>query len=176
MITISGKAFETTKLPMIIEVMSYSGSAFGLTENGEQVFVNQRIVSTMELSEGQLVMGHLMPNYPDKKDNVPWRAIRVELMPEAGAVAETETMDQDPVADEKTLSSKIYDLLKTCPEEYFTTADVAETVGVSVQEAGNNCLSLHRRGLIARAEVHSGPDQKRASFTLWAINSKTFAS
>jgi hypothetical protein len=54
-----------------------SGSAFAMTEEGEMVFVNQRIVATVGLEPGGVYEAFLLPNYPDKREMIPWRALRV---------------------------------------------------------------------------------------------------
>jgi hypothetical protein len=39
------------------------------------VFVNQRIVATVGLNRGNLYEAFLLPNYPDKREMIPWRAL-----------------------------------------------------------------------------------------------------
>ncbi len=63
---------------VIIEETTYADSAFGVTEEGDGVFFNSRIVDRMELEEGDEVVAHCIPNYADKRDEIPWRCIRVE--------------------------------------------------------------------------------------------------
>ena len=60
-----------------IDFITYSGSAFGICENGDQVFLNARIVNKMELNEGDVCRALLLENYEDKIDVTPWRAVRV---------------------------------------------------------------------------------------------------
>ena len=64
---------------VIIEEQTYSGSAFGVTEQGDGVFFNSRIVKTVGLKAGQTVKACLVPNFPDKREGIPWRAMRVEV-------------------------------------------------------------------------------------------------
>jgi hypothetical protein len=42
------------------------------------VFFNSRIVERMELEEGDEIVAHCIPNYVDKRDDIPWRCIRVD--------------------------------------------------------------------------------------------------
>lgn len=60
-----------------IDFITYSGSAFGICENGDQVFLNARIINKMELNEGDVCHALLLENYEDKIDVTPWRAVRV---------------------------------------------------------------------------------------------------
>jgi len=48
------KAFETNKMRVMIESVSYTGSAFGSNEDGDSVFFNQRLVEKVELEMGTL--------------------------------------------------------------------------------------------------------------------------
>lgn len=159
-------AFETIKKPIIVEVLTYSGSAFGATVEGEQVFINQRIVEAMGLTEGRTVLAYLLPNYADKRDTIPWRAMRVDLGTEV----------QEPTPEPVDPGKLIYEHIKAAPDEYFTTADLSEDLGLDTKTVNNWCMGLHNKGLIARADVHAAPNQKRASFVLWALSSKSFAS
>ena len=72
------QTFSTQQMPVMIEAISYAGSAFGVNSNGEQVFINARIVDKCGLQEGMEVVALVLPNYEDKRDNIPWRALRVD--------------------------------------------------------------------------------------------------
>ena len=60
-----------------IDFITYCGSAFAYCENGDQVFLNARIVDKMELEEGDICQALLLENFEDKRDVTPWRAVRV---------------------------------------------------------------------------------------------------
>ena len=60
-----------------VDFVTYSGSAFANCKNGDQVFLNLRIVSKMKLKEGDKCRALLLENYDDKKNVTPWRAVRV---------------------------------------------------------------------------------------------------
>ena len=72
------QGFNTTAMPVIVDGITNSNSAFGANEEGEAVFFNTRIVDRMNLEEGQTVYAHCIPNYEDKRDQIPWRCIRIE--------------------------------------------------------------------------------------------------
>ena len=80
------QGFNTTAMPVIVDGITNSNSAFGATEAGEAVFFNTRIVQRMNLEEGQMVYAHCIPNYEDKRDQIPWRCIRVEEGMDSDAV------------------------------------------------------------------------------------------
>ena len=60
-----------------IEYITCSGSAFAFCQNGDQVFLNKRLVNKMELQAGDVCNALLLKNYEDKVNTTPWRAVRV---------------------------------------------------------------------------------------------------
>ena len=60
-----------------IDFITHSGSAFGICANGDQVFLNARIMNRMELQEGDICKALLLENFDDKKTVTPWRVVRV---------------------------------------------------------------------------------------------------
>jgi hypothetical protein len=72
--------FETEEMPVLIEARTYSGSGFGVNEDGDAVFFSKRLMETMDLWSGAEVMAHCIPNYADKRDDIPWRCIKCELL------------------------------------------------------------------------------------------------
>jgi hypothetical protein len=85
------------------------------------VFINQRIVSAMGVQPGDVWDAYLLLNYPDKREMIPWRALRLS------------TEGQEPLSkikkevDEKLLHA-IVRLLNN--EGYLTAAEIAETLDV----------------------------------------------
>lgn len=68
----------TRKQQIIVEYITPSGSGFAVNPQGEQVFMNARLVNAMKVEAGDTYDAFLLPNYPDKKEMIPWRAMRVE--------------------------------------------------------------------------------------------------
>jgi hypothetical protein len=100
---------------VIIEETTYSDSAFGVTEEGDGVFFNARIVQRMGLKGGQTVQAYLVPTFPDKRDSIPWRAMRVEV-----------THEQENIeVVSHTLLDKVHRLLKE-DNGYWTLTELAE--------------------------------------------------
>ena len=69
---------ETRRQQVIVEYLTPTGSGFAVTPKGDQVFLNARLVTTMNVQPGDIFNAFLLPNYPDKRDQIPWRAMRVE--------------------------------------------------------------------------------------------------
>lgn len=76
----SRKKFETEEMVVLIEMMTYAGSGFGINEDGDGVFLSKRLMEKMELEEGDEIVAHCIPNFIDKRDEVPWRCIKCELL------------------------------------------------------------------------------------------------
>ena len=57
---------------------------------------------------------------------------------------------------------------------YWTSSDLADAVDADTKTVGNSCLRLFNKSLIAKADVHGGPVQERATFCLWARNVEQF--
>ncbi len=69
---------ETRRQQVIVEYLTPTGSGFAVTPKGDQVFLNARLVTTMNVQPGDIFNAFLLPNYPDKREQIPWRAMRVE--------------------------------------------------------------------------------------------------
>lgn len=79
------------------------------------MFFNSRIVQRMGLKGGQTVQAYLVPNFPDKRDSIPWRAMRVEV-----------THEQENIeVVSHTLLDKVHRLLKE-DNGYWTLTELAE--------------------------------------------------
>jgi hypothetical protein len=132
---------EATHRRVTVQDVVDSGSAFGTTDQGEMVFVNQRIVATAGLEVGETYEAFLLPNYPDKREMIPWRALR---MSPDGKV-------KKPV-DEKLLHA-IVRLLNN--EGYLTAAEIAESLDASL-------IDVHRalgdgRGIVMSVPAYFVP-------------------
>ncbi|MAO24597.1 MAG: hypothetical protein CMJ25_27945 [Phycisphaerae bacterium] len=103
---------------VIIEEQTYSGSAFGVTEQGDGVFFNSRIVDAVGLKAGQTVQACLVPNFPDKRESIPWRAMRVEVTHDGLNII---TQENAPL----NLNEKIHRLLKE-DDGHWTLTELAE--------------------------------------------------
>ena len=68
----------TRKQQIMVEYITETGSGFTVNPEGEQVFMNKRLIDAMEVEPGNTYEAFLLPNYPDKRDQIPWRAMRVE--------------------------------------------------------------------------------------------------
>lgn len=168
----TNKAFETNKMRVMIEGLTHTGSAFGSNEAGDTVFFNQRLVEKVALEIGDIVEAYAIPNYEDKRDETPWRAIKVDI---ATPNVLGETVPEVLARTAAQLDEEVLNLLgEDSGEAYCTTAELADAAGTDTKTMGNSCLRLFNKGLIAKADVHGRPNQERATFCLWARNVAQF--
>lgn len=69
---------EKTK-QILVEYLTDSGSAFAITEQGDQVFLSERLVTRMDVQPGDIFDAHVLLNYADKRDMIKYRAMRVKV-------------------------------------------------------------------------------------------------
>jgi hypothetical protein len=166
--------FDTTKLRVMIESISGTGSAFGASEGGDTVFMNKRLVDRVGLEVGDVVDAEVIPNFEDKRQSIPWRAVRVSKMGEG--ITPAPVAEEAPARTSADLDQEILRILSETDDEYWTSPDLAGSGATNTDTASvsNSCNRLFQQGLISKADVHARPGQKRASFCLWAIDVSGF--
>ena len=147
---------------VLIENISHARSAFAVTPAGEEVFISNRIVERLGLEADMVVNAELLPNYPDKREQIPWRAVRVNM--EKGPEPTPE-----PSVDKGKL---IVDLIED--HGPLRTATIARHLNLTVDEVSTLLTGLFSEKRIAMAEVYSDPTQKRASIRVWGIDINDF--
>jgi hypothetical protein len=66
------------KCQVLIEHITYSGSAWASAPDGEQVYISARFVDKASLSIGEIRNAQILPNFKDKRLKTPWRAVKIE--------------------------------------------------------------------------------------------------
>ena len=64
---------------ILVEYLTSSGSAFAITEEGEQVYLSKRLTEKMDVQPGDIFDAHVLLNYADKRDMIKYRAMKVEV-------------------------------------------------------------------------------------------------
>jgi hypothetical protein len=62
---------------ILVEYLIENGSGFAITEEGDQVYLSDRLVDKMNVQPGDVFDAYIMLNYADKRDAIKWRAMRV---------------------------------------------------------------------------------------------------
>lgn len=152
-----------------VDDITLSGSAFGVTKEGEGVFINTRIVNAMKIRGGDHLKAYVLPNYEDKRDKIKYRAIRVDVV--GSMFEEQDTPTASPGAP-KNLSKQILELLEI--NGPLRTSVLARLTNSDTGEIGVICQGLFASGKIAMAEVFSEPNQKRSSHRVWGLTINEF--
>jgi hypothetical protein len=64
---------------ILVEYLTDVGSAFAITEEGEQVYLSKRLTKKMDVQPGDVFDAHILLNYADKRDIIKYRAMRVAI-------------------------------------------------------------------------------------------------
>ena len=137
---------EATHSRVTIHEVVDSGSAFGMTEDGDMVFVNQRIVASIGALPGDAYEAFLLPNYPDKREMIPWRALRL--------VSEGQDPRPGKPIDEQLLHAVVR-LLNN--DGYMTAAEIAETLDAPLIEVHRALKGGHEQGIIMSVPAYFIP-------------------
>ena len=71
---------ETMEL-MVVTKLSGNGTAFGVNDNQENIFINGRLAKEFEV--GDICKAVCVPNRVDQADRTPWQAIKISLKEDA---------------------------------------------------------------------------------------------
>jgi hypothetical protein len=55
-------------------------SGFAVNKEGDGIFLHSRIVSKVGLCTGDVIQVHVVPNYPDKRKQIKYRAMRAKII------------------------------------------------------------------------------------------------
>lgn len=159
---------DTIVRDVIVDGITMTGSAFGVTSAGDGVFINTRIVNAMKIKSGDHLRAYIVPNYEDKRDAVKYRALRVDVVHSMFEGQAPDAQDPEP----KVASQKVLQMLET--HGPLRTSVLARLVGLDTGEVGVICQGLFGSGKIAMADVFNEPNQKRASHRVWGLNINEF--
>ena len=134
-----------------------TGNGFGMTGNGDQVYIPHNVMSASKAQMGHEMFAKLVNNDRDPAGRTPWMAIYLSATP--------------PASVSRDLSTEVINALA---EGYMTTKEVAEELGIDVAEANTVLNNMFANGQLVKASVHAKPNQMRASFLLWAKDINQF--
>lgn len=146
------------------------GFAFGVTDDGGQIFIPPHIATEHTIDGGDKIEALLTINpSASQRERTPWLAVR--LYPD-GEDAPAPVEIAVPIVHIEDRDEAIYKLI--CEGSYMTTGELAEHSGLDPKTAGNSANRLFNAGRIAKADVYNRVGQARASFTLWAEKASNF--
>lgn len=144
-------------------------TSFGVrVDNGEQVFINAKLVRDKDLDAGDTRKLILTPN-PSGKSDTPWQAIGI-------SIEDTVPEKPTPRVEEAKLEDRIMAYFDVADNEHAITAPaLAENMGVEDLQMQLTLTRMHNAGEMAKAQVHCKGGQEKASWVLWAPSADWFA-
>ena len=154
---------------MIISNMHPRGFAFGITEDGEQVFIPPFLAKGAGVQTGDTVKAQVTINpQQSQRQLTPYIAVRIE------GHDDSQSGEIEPSKEEtrNRLDRDVYDAI--CVGSYISTSELAKDLGIDSKTVGNSALRLYNAGKIAKADVYNRVGQSRSSMTLWAESADDF--
>ena len=179
---------ETQELHVLIESVSFKQNCFGVTQEGETVFIGNRIAAFLSLDIGDQVLAHVVPNYDNHSAKIDYRAVRcvkIKDTPSGSLPREDDRVINATVVRKHTFSeiqANIINIL-IVQENYFTSGECDDAYyeahpnqkeRLHRSEIGNALTNAHKYGLVARAGVMASSVNEKASLVLWASEMNKF--
>ena len=148
-----------------------TGTGFGVTSSGINVFVPPRVISAAGAEIGDVFTANLVNNDFNPSGRTPLIAVRLER-------EEKEDRNEAIKPCNKALSCRSVDarqkVLDMLDKNIMTTAEIGDAFGISALGAKDILKSMWDKGEIAKATVYANGTQKRASFVIWALHVDDF--
>jgi hypothetical protein len=164
------------EIEVFVDQITLVGSAFAATHEGEAVFINSRIVTAVGIEHGDKLKVHVIPNYEDKRDSVPWRALKAMVQGSIFEDVSDEPEDEpelEPVPEPQvTMSDRIIDLLSESGPMRSST--IAEHLEIDSSDVSSMCRGLNKLGKVAAAEIYGDLNNSRPSHIVWAYDINDF--
>ena len=144
-----------TKKVYIVNVLE-NGPAFGVTDQGEGVFIPRSVANAAGAALGMELHARLVPNR-QMRDDTPLMAVFATR--------------HEPDAHAASTEDKVVDLLS---DGYMTTPEIAESIDMTTTDTSNLLNAMFVAGKLAKASVYDNNSQTRASFLLWANSAEAF--
>ncbi len=157
-----------------------TGSGFGVTSIGENVFVPAHLMRLHGLTSGQRIEALLADNAPEMRQRTRWRVALVEDRAASGGYGKT----RDPEPEDELAPESIDDAIVSLLLDggLYSIRDVAKsllgddysTTAKPYYDLSNALRRLHGEGRIAAAAVRPISSQGRPSFYLFAASIDEF--
>ena len=179
---------ETQELHALIESVSQQHNCFGVTQEGETIFIGNRIGKFLNLDIGDQVLAHALPNYENHASRIDWRAVRCVKISETPSASLPKEGDRPVNATvvakhgATQIQSNIIDILRA-QENYLTTGEGDEAYyeahpnqkdRLHRSEVSNALAKAHQYGRVVRAGVMASSGNEKASLVLWASDVNKF--
>lgn len=158
----------------------HTGSGFGVTNIGENVFIPAHLMQRHGLTVGQRIEAILADNAPEMQHKTPWRVALVEGRATSGGYGKTREPEPEDELAPESIDDGIVSLL--LDGGLYSIRDVAKsllgddysTTDKPYYDISNALRRLHNEGHIAAAAVRRAASQGRPSFYLFAASIDDF--
>ena len=155
---------------MIISNMHPRGFAFGITDEGEQVFIPPFIAKGSGIQTGDTVEAQLTVNpMKEQRISTPLIAVKIESSAVPSPKPHTEISKEEARIN---LDDEVYYAIAS--GSYISTSELAKDLGLDSKTVGNSAIRLYHAGRIAKADVYNRVGQSRSTMTLWAESAEDF--
>ena len=157
---------ETMEL-MVVTKLPGNGTAFGVNDDQENIFINGRLAKEFEV--GDTCEAVVVPNRIDHADRTPWQAVKLSLKVD---VPETLPL----VVEEPSLRQRVFELLEENPYTHFKAREIATELEI---EHGRHavlreCEALFAAGNISKSECYAAGHFKKPTYNLYAFKVEAF--
>lgn len=155
------KPSDLNTIPCTVNNKTAGGSAFAVTEAGEQVYISPKIVDAVKAEIGDHLTSYCIDNHRDGAEgqySARWRAVRVDMVERFVPAAPKPPVE----APESTFD----DLLRQ--DRAWTSSQMAKALNVDTLTASNWLQSRHAAGEIAAMKLYKSGEQERASKVYYA--------
>lgn len=154
---------------IVISNMHPRGFAFGITEDGDQVFIPPFLAKGSGLQTGDTAQAQLTINpQQSQRNTTPYIAVKIEHNNDR-TIDETKPSKEEARTE---LDDKVY--REIVSRSYVSTSELAKDLGIDSKTVGNSALRLYNGGKIAKADVYNRVGQARSTMTLWAETAEYF--
>tara|TARA_R110000822_G_scaffold158179_3_gene297765 strand:+ start:872 stop:1387 length:516 start_codon:yes stop_codon:yes gene_type:complete len=154
------------KQGVIINVLEDKHCAFAQTENDEQVFIEPKFTTGLNLQVADQVEMVVISN---SRFSTQWKAIKVDIINQNAEIP----VQHEPVL---TLQEEIMRFLTEEPDMCFSTKQIKEGLGLSIgqEDVRREAEKLHNANEICRAKVCGPNYKKQTTFNLYSKNIEAF--
>ena len=120
-----------------------TGSAFGLTDTMENVFIPSKVMIGKSVRPGEKVQAIMVPNMT-RPERTPWLAVSI--------------LDAEPVSRDDTLAEMILDLIES--DGRATVEEIAENLNMANEKIAAKLAELASSGDVVRVICYDLPEDE----------------
>ena len=146
---------------MVVTKLPGNGTAFGVNDDQENIFINGRLAKEFEV--GETCEAIVVPNRIDHADRTPWQSVKLSLKEHP-----PETLPL--VAEKRSLRQRIFEYLYDNEDAYFKVSEIAEELEIDYGRYAvlRECEALFSAGQICKGQIYARGHFKKLTFNLFS--------